>query len=519
MAFRLRHRTALRMLSAVLILGAALPVGVGGVRPARAQFFDLFQRPPASSETPRQPMGVPPQRHGPGFGPGGQTDFGRPLFGPPRYDSRPDLDQPRSDRRLYEPSRPDERRRKPAPRYVEPRQEDFSKAPLPRKQQVEPRRKVIVLGDSMADWLAYGLEDTLSEHPEELGVVRMHRTPSSLIRNEAKDHDWVQAAHELLAKQAADFILVMIGLSDRNAIRDFPAPKTSQSTTQKPSEATLPTANPPEVPDESSADLPRPETERSGPSLTHQFGSEKWGELYGRRIDQLIAVLKRKNVPVFWVGLPPIKGARSQREMTYLNGLFKARAEKSGIIYVDVWDGFADDDRNYATYGPDVAGQVRQLRSGDGVHFTKAGAQKLAHFVEREIRRLMTRDTPVALPLPDDAQKPKGGAPKRPAQRPIAGPVIPLTGQQLGGEYETLLGARPDLEESLATRVLLKGEPLEGKKGRADDFGWPPAAADVIAPTDPVAASRPDAEPKQTSRSAARPARQTEGKGSSSQRR
>ena len=37
--------------------------------------------------------------------------------------------------------------------------------------------------------------------------------------------------------------------------------------------------------------------------------------------------------------------------------------------------------------GPDFEGQIRRLRSGDGIYFTKAGARKLAHYVEREILR------------------------------------------------------------------------------------------------------------------------------------
>ena len=34
---------------------------------------------------------------------------------------------------------------------------------------------VVVMGDAMADWLAYGLEDAFSEKPE-FGIVRKHRT-------------------------------------------------------------------------------------------------------------------------------------------------------------------------------------------------------------------------------------------------------------------------------------------------------------------------------------------------------
>ena len=57
---------------------------------------------------------------------------------------------------------------------------------------------------------------------------------------------------------------------------------------------------------------------------------------------------------------------------------------------MDVWDGFVDEGGRYAQQGPDFEGQTRRLRSGDGVHFTQAGARKLAHYVEREIRRVLS---------------------------------------------------------------------------------------------------------------------------------
>jgi uncharacterized protein len=65
-----------------------------------------------------------------------------------------------------------------------------------------------------------------------------------------------------------------------------------------------------------------------------------------------------------------------------------------------VWDGFVDEDGRFALSGPDFEGQIRRRRAGDGVHFTQAGARKLAHFVEREIDRwLSARAASVALPL------------------------------------------------------------------------------------------------------------------------
>src|SRR4051812_3677897 len=44
--------------------------------------------------------------------------------------------------------------------YNEPRVEvDSSRAPSPKKSDTMPTMSVMVLGDSMADWLGYGLEE------------------------------------------------------------------------------------------------------------------------------------------------------------------------------------------------------------------------------------------------------------------------------------------------------------------------------------------------------------------------
>src|SRR5205807_3111924 len=130
-----------------------------------------------------------------------------------------------------------------------------------------------------------------------------------------------------------------------------------------------------------------------------------------------------------WVGLPSQRGAKASADSTYLNEIYRSRADKAGITYVDIWDGFVDESGRFSPQGPDYEGQIRRLRSGDGAYFTRFGARKLAHYVEREIERnLVNRSLPVALPLPpgqggQQASAPKPGAP---SQRPAVGPVLPL---------------------------------------------------------------------------------------------
>ncbi len=127
--------------------------------------------------------------------------------------------------------------------------------------------------------------------------------------------------------------------------------------------------------------------------------------------------------------------------------------------------------------------------------FTQAGARKLAHYVEREITRLLAaRSAPIALPT-EPATPDANAQPGQPAPRPLAGPILPLvassvgTDQLLGGP-----GSRPAAVDALAARTLVKGEPLAPPAGRADDFVWPrrEVGREQAKGDTPVAAVSPD---------------------------
>ena len=197
-------------------------------------------------------------------------------------------------------------------------------------------------------------------------------------------------------------------------------------------------------------------------------------ELYREKIDEMIGVLKAKGVPVLWVGLPAVRGAKATADTAFLDTLYRDAAGKAGITYVDVWDGFVDETDRFMQQGPDFEGQIRRLRSNDGVYFTKAGALKLAHYVEREISRLLAaRSAPIVLPT-EPATPDANVSSGQPDPRPLAGPIVPLvapsfgTDQLLGGP-----GSRPVTADAQAVRILVKGEPLSAPAGRADDFAWP----------------------------------------------
>ena len=250
--------------------------------------------------------------------------------------------------------------------------------------------------------------------------------------------------------------------------------------------------------DADNADTPpvaAPEKSARSPNGLYEFRDERWVELYSKKIEELIDVLKSKGVPVLWVGLPAIRGPKGTADMLFLDSLYREGAAKAGITYVDVWDGFVDEAGRFLQKGPDFEGQIRQLRSYDGVYFTKPGARKLAHYVEREITRLLAaRSGPIALPS-EPATPDTNAEPGQPAPRPLAGPIVPLvaasvgTDQLLGGP-----GSRPAAVDALAAKTMVKGEPLAAPAGRADDYAWPrrEVGREQAKGDTPVAATTPD---------------------------
>jgi uncharacterized protein len=417
----------------------------------------------------------------------------------------------------------------PYPRY-QPREgggdrespADFSRPPAPSQKKPEATTSVLVLGDANADWLGYGLEDAYSEKPE-IGVIRKPRIDSGLIRYDPRrDTEWSQMAREIVTAEKPTFIVMMVGSNDRQPIREkappVVRPANPKATPQgaQPAQASPPpaTAAPPQPvdPEQHAAETPPPEQAPTNvpPAEARQatygpweFHSEKWEAAYIRRVDATIAALKSAGVPVIWVGLPSQRNTKASSDSSYLNEIFRSRAEKAGVTYVDIWDGFVDESGRFSPQGPDYEGQIRRLRTSDGVYFTKFGARKLALYVDREIQRnLANRAVPVALPTPSEATPqaapPKPGAPTT-TQRPAVGPVVPLASTNAAPGDELLGGGRSSRAPAIdptATRVLTKGEPVSPPSGRADDFSWPrntiSSDSGLLEPT-PVPAAVPEA--------------------------
>ena len=185
---------------------------------------------------------------------------------------------------------------------------------------------------------------------------------------------------ETIAATKPKFIVMMVGLNDRVSIRDRVSPSTTPRAPRSKTPAPQPAApaageaadslRPTPSPMPRTPSRLRPSSRRcraraadQGSVTTttyrvYEFRSDEWAASYTKRIDATIAALKSAGVPVFWVGLPSIRGPKSTSDMQYLDDLYRARAEKAGINYIDVWDGFVDDSGRFIAAG-------RRLRGPD----------------------------------------------------------------------------------------------------------------------------------------------------------
>jgi uncharacterized protein len=360
-------------------------------------------------------------------------------------------------------SRPVRQEPRPAAResiYVAPRRRAVPSTPQTAILVPEPEKAIVpittsihVLGDSLAELLAQGLKEHLIDKPE-IGVTRRARSSSGIVRDDY--YDWNKVLQELLASpEKVDLLVMMIGSNDRQPLRD-----------------------------------------ETG---SHEFRSDRWREIYVKRLDDLNDLVRAKRIPMIWVGLPVMQSQRLSADLLYINGLLRERAARAGMSYVDIWEGFANDQGQYASSGPDVNGEIVKLRAADGVHFTKAGARKLGFFASKDITLQLNKErtgTDIAALPSDLSEQIRRDAPGLVPQslqsslqlpmelpalpmislRPLAGPTIALTANTQAAGAQLLKGkATLPVNEMtiLVEQALGYGRLPPAKPGRADDFQWP----------------------------------------------
>jgi uncharacterized protein len=297
---------------------------------------------------------------------------------------------------------------------------------------------VAVIGDSEAAMLAQGLAEAFAGDPR-VAILNKARDDTGLVREDF--FDWPQAVNKLLeGPQHIDMAVIQIGINDNQKLR----------------------------------------IEGGIDPLSKPFN-----EIYAKRVEEIAAAFRDKNVPLVWVGLPIMRSESLSNAALVFNDIDRQYAGALGARYVDLWEAFSDVNSTYKAWGPDVNGDIVRQRAMDGVHFNKAGARKAAHFVEPEIRHLLEaalqpapapgEAAPSANPAPTLTPAPGENAPQppeavAPPPKPLAGKIEPLTEPVVspGGELTKPGGALVNLPAPAPAPAASEPQP-----GRADDFRWP----------------------------------------------
>ncbi len=209
--------------------------------------------------------------------------------------------------------------------------------------------------------------------------------------------------------------------------------------------------------------------------------SDPWKVEYDQRVDAAVKAVRSRNVPLIWLGLPPVKSGAMNTDYLVFNEVYRTKVEAGGGRFVDVWDGFTNAEGQFVSAGPDINGQIVRLRNSDGINMTRSGMSKLAFYAEKELRRTLGlgAESEIASLSPDGSL-----AVPEPQYDPAATGrtiVIGLDSPQADGGDE-LEGAEGFLEDkssgsSMSHALVEKGAAYEPRPGRID-AGWgPPQAA------------------------------------------
>lgn len=291
--------------------------------------------------------------------------------------------------------------------------------------KAEAATRIAVFGDSLAGDLGKGLERFYADNPD-IAVLQQSVGSSGLVRQDY--FNWNEAISKQIKADSFDLAVVMIGLNDRQNLR---------------------------VDGTSVAPL-----------------TDAWNAAYSARLNQLLGELAAANKPVVWVGLPPMQSSSLTSGTSQITMLERLASYGNGVSFVDIYDHFLDANGNYASRGPDINGQQVLIRRSDGIHFTNAGADKLAFYVNKAIK-LFYHGGSMSINVVDPLAGTDAGKMLRPPYQGV-GQIRLL---QVAGEVTSLTGTPPRAQalvegagQQSGTGFNLK-QLIEAPKGRADAFG------------------------------------------------
>ena len=209
----------------------------------------------------------------------------------------------------------------------------------PKIEKAPGATRLAVFGDSMATDLAKALDRFYAEDPN-IAIIDQSVGDSGLVR--ADYFDWPQKIGEKITENGFDIAVVIIGINDRQKMN---------------------------IDGKSYASL-----------------SPEWLAGYSARVQSIVQQLRAANKPTIWVGLPPMEAPKFGQTMVQVNEIDRLASFGGGAEFLDIFEKFATEEGKYTRNGPDLNGNTVRMRKDDGIHFSTAGADKLAFYLSQSLR-------------------------------------------------------------------------------------------------------------------------------------
>lgn len=211
--------------------------------------------------------------------------------------------------------------------------------PAPTIEKAPGATRLAVFGDSMATDIGKALERFYEQDPNLL-VLTQGVGSSGIVRTDF--FDWPKAIADEIEKDSFDIAVIAIGINDRQKLRID--------------------------------------------GVSYGSLTPEWNVEYTARISGILQALRTANKPTIWVGLPPMEPPKFAQAMLQLNDVQRLAVFSGGAEFLDIYERFASEDGKYTSRGPDLNGTVVRMRKDDGIHFSTAGADKLAFYLSQSLR-------------------------------------------------------------------------------------------------------------------------------------
>ena len=298
--------------------------------------------------------------------------------------------------------------------------------PKPQVEKAPNATRLAVFGDSLAIDLSRALDRFYAEDPN-LVVIDQGVSNSGFVRNDY--FDWDAAISEQIAADSFDLAVVIIGINDRQEI--------------------------------------------TVDGQTYESLTDQWTAAYQARLTDFLGKLRAARKPVIWVGLPPMSKTEYSAAISQISNIQRLASFSGGAEFLDIYERFLGEDGKYSSHGPDVSGQNARMRKDDGIHFSTAGADKLAFYLSQTIQTFY-RGGGVTMAIADPLLGTEAAAMLRPPYQglgqirllEVAGAVVPISrvpvrATELVTATSAPAGAAPFTLEQLVTAPI----------GRVDAFG------------------------------------------------